>query len=227
MTNKKPVWIDTDTGVDDAGTIKVTPYSSGVISLPAGTKGAIIHLRNSAGNPLYGSADRVRRETAINIGKMIRDGYSATYIVGKALEEVAVDSGEKYGGGGVGCTGSNIFDVRGDKQLVKAEKKDSGMKNKKNKVIYNYELKSFKHSNDDGSSHLFDMDTFKFDDDNAGANKVAEASISKFRDFTLSQEIYKIDSGACSGIPSKQSYTNKTNEERNKKIMAWKMKKKQ
>lgn len=87
--------------VDDDGTIKVTPYSSGVISLPAGTKGAIIHLRNSDGNPLYGSATRVRRETAINIGKMIRDGYSATYIVGKALEEVAVDSGEKYGGGAV------------------------------------------------------------------------------------------------------------------------------
>ena len=87
--------------VDDSGTITVTPYSSGVINLPTGTKGAIIHLRNSAGNPLYGSADHVRRETAINIGKMIRDGYSATYIVGKALEEVAVDSGEKYGGGGV------------------------------------------------------------------------------------------------------------------------------
>ena len=87
--------------VDDAGTITVTPYSSGVISLPQGSKGAIIHLRNSEGNPLYGSADTVRRETAINIGKMIRDGYSATYIVGKALEEVAVDSGEKYGGGAI------------------------------------------------------------------------------------------------------------------------------
>lgn len=85
--------------VDDAGTVKVTPYSSGVIQLPAGTKGAIIHLRNSQGNPLYGTADSVRKQTAINIGKMIRDGYSATYIVGKALEEVARDSGEKYGGG--------------------------------------------------------------------------------------------------------------------------------
>ncbi len=87
--------------VDDEGTIKVTPYSSGIIDLPVGTKGAIIHLRNSEGNPLYGSAEHVRREAAINIGKMIRDGYSATYIVGKTLEEVAVDSGEKYGGGAV------------------------------------------------------------------------------------------------------------------------------
>lgn len=87
--------------VDDEGTIKVTPYSSGVISLPAGTKGAIIHLRNSDGNPLYGTANTVRRETAINIGKMIRDGYSATYIVGKAMNEVATDSGEKYGGGAI------------------------------------------------------------------------------------------------------------------------------
>ena len=32
---------------------------------------------------------------------MIRDGYPATYIVGKAMEEVARDSGEKYGGGAV------------------------------------------------------------------------------------------------------------------------------
>lgn len=87
--------------VDDNGTITVTPYSSGVISLPQGSKGAIIHLRNSEGNPLYGTAGNVRKETAMNIGKMIRDGYSATYIVGKALEEVAVDSGEKYGGGAV------------------------------------------------------------------------------------------------------------------------------
>ena len=87
--------------VDDDGTIKVTPYSGGLAILPPGKKGAIIHLRNTAGNPQYGTATAVRRETAINIGRMIRDGYSATYIVGKVFEEVSKDSGEKYGGGAV------------------------------------------------------------------------------------------------------------------------------
>lgn len=87
--------------VDNDGTIRVTHHTGGVVQLPQGSKGAIIHLRNSEGNPMYGTADRVRRETAVNIGKMIRDGYPATYIVGKAMEEVARDSGEKYGGGAV------------------------------------------------------------------------------------------------------------------------------
>ena len=88
--------------VDDASNeIKVTPYNSGVATLQPGQKGAIIHLRNTAGNPLYGTADSVRKETAMNIGKMIRDGYPATTIVSEALGEVAKDSGEKYGGGGV------------------------------------------------------------------------------------------------------------------------------
>ncbi len=86
---------------DNDNSITVTPYSSGVASLPPGQKGAIIHLRNSQGNPLYGTADSVRRETAMNIGKMIRDGYPATTIVSEAMGEVAHDSGEKYGGGGV------------------------------------------------------------------------------------------------------------------------------
>ena len=92
--------------VDDAGTIKVTHHKGGVVQLPQGSKGAIIHLRNSAGNPMYGTANSVRRETAVNIGKMIRDGYPATYIVGKAMEEVAKDSGEKYGGGAVNLVSS-------------------------------------------------------------------------------------------------------------------------
>ena len=87
--------------VDDDGTIKVTPYSGGLAILPPGKKGAIIHLRNTAGNPKYGTATTVRRETATNIGRMIRDGYSATIIVGKVFEEVSKDSGEKYGGGAV------------------------------------------------------------------------------------------------------------------------------
>ena len=88
--------------VDDVSNeITVTPYSSGVATLAPGQKGAIIHLRNTHGNPMYGTADNVRKETAMNIGKMIRDGYPATTILSEAMGEVASDSGEKYGGGGV------------------------------------------------------------------------------------------------------------------------------
>jgi hypothetical protein len=88
--------------VDDAAnTIKVTPYNSGIATLQPGQKGGIIHLRNTDGNPMYGTADTVRKETAMNIGKMIRDGYPATTILSEAMGEVANDSGEKYGGGGV------------------------------------------------------------------------------------------------------------------------------
>lgn len=99
--------------VSNNGTITVTHYSGGLAVLPAGSKGAIIHLRNSEGNPQAGTADTVRLQTAENIGKMIRDGYNATYIVGKAMEEVARDSGEKHGGGGVnlvsGVTTGDMF----------------------------------------------------------------------------------------------------------------------
>ncbi|MGZ7067471.1 MAG: hypothetical protein ACXVHT_04150 [Methanobacterium sp.] len=99
--------------VDDDGTITVTPYSGGLASLPPGKKGAIIHLRNTHGNPMYGTATTVRQETAVNIGKMIRDGYSATYILGQEQKEVANDAGEKYGGGGVnlvsGITTGDMF----------------------------------------------------------------------------------------------------------------------
>ena len=86
--------------VDDDGTITATPASGGLASLPPGKKGAIIHLRNTHGNPLYGSAATVRRDTAIMIGKMIRDGYPATEILGASFEMVAKNAGEKYGGGG-------------------------------------------------------------------------------------------------------------------------------
>ncbi len=87
--------------VDDNGVITATLRSGGLAVLPAGQRGAIIHLRNTHGNPQYGTATRVRQETAINIGKMIRDGYSSTYIMGKVFEEVSKDAGEKYGGGAV------------------------------------------------------------------------------------------------------------------------------
>ena len=58
-------------------------------------------MRNTVGNPKYGTADTVRLQTAENIGKMIRDGYPATYILGQAFKEVATDSGEDHGGGGI------------------------------------------------------------------------------------------------------------------------------
>ena len=102
--------------VSDNGTINITPYSTtsgGVAVLPAGTKGAIIHLRNCEDNPKFGTADTVRLQTAENIGKMIRDGYPATYILGQAFEEVANDSGEDHGGGGInlvsGITTGSMF----------------------------------------------------------------------------------------------------------------------
>jgi hypothetical protein len=99
--------------VDENDVIKVTPYSGGLAVLQPGQRGAIIHLRNTHGNPQYGTATTVRRETAINIGKMIRDGYSATTIVGKVFEEVSKDAGEKYGGGAVnlnsGLTTGDMF----------------------------------------------------------------------------------------------------------------------
>ena len=101
---------------DTTNKITVTPYNSGVATLPPGQKGAIIHLRNTNGNPLYGTADYVRKETAMNIGKMIRDGYPATTILAEAMGEVANDSGEKYGGGGVnlvsGISSTDMFTPR-------------------------------------------------------------------------------------------------------------------
>jgi len=99
--------------VENDGTITVTPYTGGTAILPAGKKGAIIHLRNTIGSPRYGTATQVRQETAVNTGKMIRDGYSATYILGQIFKEVSNDAGEKYGGGGVnlvsGITTGDMF----------------------------------------------------------------------------------------------------------------------
>lgn len=94
-------------------TITVTPYDGGLAVLPPGTRGAIIHLRNTPGNPQYGTADAVRQDTAVMIGKMIRDGYPATDIVGKVFQNVAVNAGEKHGGGAVnlvsGITTGDMF----------------------------------------------------------------------------------------------------------------------
>lgn len=83
------------------GTITVTPYSKGLATLPAGTKGAIIHLRHTEGNPIGGNVSEVRKDTAIMIGQKIRDGHSATDIMGDVFQKVSIEAGEKYGGGAV------------------------------------------------------------------------------------------------------------------------------
>ncbi len=88
--------------VSDNGTITITPMSTttgGTLTLPAGDKGALIHLRNTPGNPQYGTADAVRLQLAEMIGEMIRDGYPATYILGQVVKYEAINAGEKHGGG--------------------------------------------------------------------------------------------------------------------------------
>ena len=99
--------------VDNNNTIRVQAASGGVATIPPGTRGVMIHLRNSEGNPKSGTADTVRLQTAINMGKMIRDGYPATTIVSEAFGEVARDSGEDHGGGAVnlisGVTTGDMF----------------------------------------------------------------------------------------------------------------------
>lgn len=106
--------------VKENDSISIQHITGGVVSLAPGEKGAIIHLRNTGGNPMYGTADRVRYETAVNIARMLRDGYSATYIVGQVFGEVANDSGEKYGGGAVnlisGLSTGDMFTPQGINQ---------------------------------------------------------------------------------------------------------------
>ncbi|MFZ0441143.1 MAG: hypothetical protein WAL81_00730 [Methanobacterium sp.] len=99
--------------VSDNGTITITPYNGGLAVLPPGDRGAIIHLRNTPGNPQYGTADAVRLQTAEMMGKMIRDGYPATAVVAAAFKNVAINAGEKHGGGAVnlvsGITTGDMF----------------------------------------------------------------------------------------------------------------------
>ena len=99
--------------VSNNGTITITPYNGGLAVLPPGDKGAIIHLRNTPGNPQYGTADAVRLQTAEMMGKMIRDGYPATVVVAAAFKNVAINAGEKHGGGAVnlvsGITTGDMF----------------------------------------------------------------------------------------------------------------------
>jgi len=75
-----------------------------IVKVPPNVKGAIIHLRNTPGNPKFGTATHVRVAAAIMVGQMIRDGYPATDIVAKAMGFIAKESGEKYGGGMVNIT---------------------------------------------------------------------------------------------------------------------------
>jgi hypothetical protein len=99
--------------VDANNTITITPYKNGLAVLPPGTRGAVIHLLNTPGNPQYGSADAVRLQTAELMGRMIRDGYPATDVVAAAFQNVAVNAGEKHGGGALnlasGITTGDMF----------------------------------------------------------------------------------------------------------------------
>ncbi|HII70023.1 hypothetical protein [Methanopyrus kandleri] len=82
-------------------------HSSGgpnIVRIPKNVKCAVIHLRNTPGNPMYGTATKVRIEAAIMAGRMIRDGLPATEIVTRIMGYVAKKSGEKYGGGVVNIT---------------------------------------------------------------------------------------------------------------------------
>ena len=87
--------------VSPNGTITITHSISGLAVIPAGDRGAIIHLLNTPGNPQYGTADAVRLQTAEMMGQMIRDGYPATDVVAAAFKNVAINAGEKHGGGAV------------------------------------------------------------------------------------------------------------------------------
>jgi hypothetical protein len=99
--------------VDANNTITITPYNGGLAVLPPGDRGAIIHLRNTPGNPQYGTADAVRLQTAEMMGEMIRDGYPATAVVAAAFKNFAINAGEKHGGGAVnlvsGITTGDMF----------------------------------------------------------------------------------------------------------------------
>ncbi len=99
--------------VDANNTITITPYNGGLAVLPPGSRGAIIHLLNTPGNPQYGTADAVRLQTAELMGRMIRDGYPATDVVAAAFQNVAVNAGEKHGGGALnlasGITTGDMF----------------------------------------------------------------------------------------------------------------------
>ena len=99
--------------VNANNTITITPYNGGLAVLPPGDRGAIIHLRNTPGNPQYGTADAVRLQTAEMMGEMIRDGYPATAVVAAAFKNVAINAGEKHGGGAVnlvsGITTGDMF----------------------------------------------------------------------------------------------------------------------
>ncbi len=86
--------------VANDGTITVTPLSGEGV-LPPGTKGAVIHLLHTPGNPQADNTYAVGQATAEMVGIEIRDGHSATDIMGDVFKKVSIESGEKYGGGAV------------------------------------------------------------------------------------------------------------------------------
>ncbi|MGO9388113.1 MAG: hypothetical protein ACLPWD_08725 [Methanobacterium sp.] len=87
--------------VANDGTITITPYNGGIGVLPPGTKGAVLHLLHTPGNPQPDNTSAVGLAAAEMIGEQIRDGYPATEILANTFKIVAIQSGEKYGGGAV------------------------------------------------------------------------------------------------------------------------------
>ncbi len=87
--------------VANDGTITITPYSGGEGVLPPGTKGAVLHLLHTPGNPVPDDTSAVGLAAAEMIGEQIRDGYPATQILANTLKMVANESGEQYGGGAI------------------------------------------------------------------------------------------------------------------------------
>jgi hypothetical protein len=87
--------------VANDGTITITPTTGEIGVLPPGTKGAVLHLLHTPGNPQPDNTTAVGLAASEMIGEQIRDGYPATQILANTFEMVASQSGEQYGGGGI------------------------------------------------------------------------------------------------------------------------------
>lgn len=93
--------------VSNDSTITVTPLAAGQEGvLPPGTKGAVLHLLHTPGNPMPDNTTAVGLAASEMIGEEIRDGYPSTQIMGDVFKMVASQSGEKYGGGAINLDSS-------------------------------------------------------------------------------------------------------------------------
>jgi len=87
--------------VSNDGTITITPTTGEIGVLPPGTKGAVLHLLHTPGNPQPDNTTAVGLAASEMIGEQIRDGYPATQILANTFKMVAEQSGEQFGGGGI------------------------------------------------------------------------------------------------------------------------------